>query len=293
MPLVSIVLPTHNGEAFIQASVKSCLDQTFRDFELIIVDDASSDATPKIAAELASSDPRITVVTNTTNLKLPASLNAGFSMARGEFLTWTSDDNLYAPTAIEKLLHALHAHPQAGLAYADEVLINEAGNEFSRRKREPFCYLLSCNVVGACFLYRREIAEKIGEYDTTRFLSEDYDYWLRIGSVSPFIHVAEFLYSYRMHKGNLTSQRHEEIQHRALKSRIQHALKIRSIPPRWRQQGALSIARTAWLQQLPWTAFRFALSALAISPEGALLAIFAKLRGRSSLPPVPEEHDGK
>ena len=85
-PAVSIVLPTWNGAKLLPGAVEGCLAQTFRDFELIIVNDCSTDDTLAVAERLAASDPRVRVVSNESNLKLPATLNHGFSLARGRSL---------------------------------------------------------------------------------------------------------------------------------------------------------------------------------------------------------------
>ena len=111
MPKVSIVLPTYNGEKFIRESIDSILYQTFTDWELIIVNDCSTDGTPNIVNRYAASDSRIRVIHNKENQKLPESLNIGFREARGEYLTWTSDDNMYLPSALEKMIIIIYQLP--------------------------------------------------------------------------------------------------------------------------------------------------------------------------------------
>ena len=103
-PLVSIVLPTYNGENFIAKAIESILKQTYTNFELIIVDDCSSDATNEIINSYAKKDARIRIIKNDVNKKLPASLNIGFDNAKGEYYTWSSDDNEYYPQAFEKMV---------------------------------------------------------------------------------------------------------------------------------------------------------------------------------------------
>ena len=92
MPKVSIVLPTYNGSKFLSRSIESVQEQAETDWELIIVNDCSTDNTLDIAQKYAQQDKRISVITNEQNKKLPASLNVGFSRAKGKYLTWTSDD---------------------------------------------------------------------------------------------------------------------------------------------------------------------------------------------------------
>src|SRR2546421_11390556 len=104
-PLVSIIMPVHNGErsgqGWLRRSLQSCLEQTFIDWEMIVQDDASSDNTPAIIAEFTAKDARISYRRNETNLKTPGTLNAGFAAARGRYFTWTSDDNVFRPAALE------------------------------------------------------------------------------------------------------------------------------------------------------------------------------------------------
>ena len=103
MPKVSIVLPTYNGEDYLRESIESVISQTFTDWELIIVNDCSTDSTPKIAEAYAAKDCRIRVIHNEKNQKLPNSLNIGFESASGDYLTWTSDDNIFHHEALIKM----------------------------------------------------------------------------------------------------------------------------------------------------------------------------------------------
>ena len=90
--LISIVLPVYNGEQYIDKAVESIIGQTYKNWELILVNDCSTDHTLEILEEYAGKDVRIRIINNTHNLKLPASLNVGFENAKGRYLTWTSDD---------------------------------------------------------------------------------------------------------------------------------------------------------------------------------------------------------
>ena len=97
----SIVLPVFNGDRYLQQALESCLQQTHRNLEILVVDDGSTDGTADIIAEQAARDPRIISIQNDQNLGLPSALNIGFARAKGEFLTWTSHDNFYESNAIE------------------------------------------------------------------------------------------------------------------------------------------------------------------------------------------------
>lgn len=210
-PLVSIVLPTFNGERYLRESIESCLGQTWRNWELILVDDASTDETPQLAAEYARRDPRIRSVRNSVNRKLPASLNAGFALARGEFLTWTSDDNLYRPEALEEMLQCIQTHSHADVVYADFSVIDDQGNRTAGGWAASWEELPFRNVVGACFLYRRGVHEALGGYAEDLFLVEDYDFWLRASNQFRFVFLQKDLYCYRQHDRSLTAMQLQRI----------------------------------------------------------------------------------
>lgn len=219
-PLVSIVLPVYNGEKYLRESLDSILAQTMEDWELIAVDDCSKDATPQILADYAASDSRIRVMRNAENQRLPRSLNIGFAEARGEFLTWTSDDNAYAPEALHEMVSYLRRFPEHVMVNAAmEILYMPEGRleKSEQFDADPWKMFVQ-NRIGACFLYRRKVLEEIGGYDPEMFLLEDYDYWLRImiryGRIA---HIKKTLYRYRMHEGSLTARKLEERSERAVR----------------------------------------------------------------------------
>jgi glycosyltransferase involved in cell wall biosynthesis len=209
--LVSIVLPTYNGARhpdWLDASIRSCLDQTYRHLELIIVDDCSTDDTPRLLAQYAG-DPRVRIIRHETNQKLPRALNTGFAHARGDYLTWTSDDNVFTPDAIERMVAYLESQPGVGFVYTDYVLIDDAGRTIRRVEAGGPEHLRERCAI-ACFLYRRAVYETVGDYDPSLFRIEDYDYWLRVAQRFPLGWLPEPLYLYRRHLGSLTGTDHLE-----------------------------------------------------------------------------------
>ncbi|MCX6718067.1 MAG: glycosyltransferase [Candidatus Staskawiczbacteria bacterium] len=201
--LVSIVLPTCNGSRYLKQSIDSCLNQTYKNLELIIVDDGSSDNTADIIKSY--SDRRIRYFKHEKNLGLPAALNTGFAKSAGEYLTWTSDDNFYAKKAIARMAEVLEKNKDIGFVYANFYLIDEAGKILKPLRAGSPKSLDNNNFIGACFLYRREVYEKIGEYDLKLRLAEDYNYWLRIRQSFKMKRINDFLYYYRHHQNSLTS----------------------------------------------------------------------------------------
>ncbi len=205
-PLVTIVLPTYNGSRFLEEAIGSCLAQSYTGFELIIVDDASTDSTPQIIARFQELDRRIRSVRHATNLGLPAALNTGFAISRGELLTWTSDDNLYRPNALAVLVDFMKCNPEFDIVYAGFSYVNDQGKVIGRHPALPVEELTYRNTVGACFLYRRIVYEKLGGYDVNAVQVEDYDFWLRALGSFRFHALAEDLYFYRVHKAALSHQ---------------------------------------------------------------------------------------
>lgn len=215
-PRVSIVLPVYNGEKFLSCSIESCINQTFKDWELLIIDDCSDDSSSDIARRYQQKDERIYYYKNDSNMKLPRTLNRGFSLARGSYLTWTSDDNYYRPKAIEEMLNVLE-NSNADFVFTAFSTINENGETIKKNSisEDPRHLIWKYNIVGACFMYSRAVYEKIGDYDPDLFLSEDYDYWLRIFHEFEVEYIDEDLYAYRKHDRTLTAM-YKAAQHEAL-----------------------------------------------------------------------------
>ncbi|VVT07116.1 glycosyltransferase family 2 protein [Erythrobacter sp. EC-HK427] len=212
-PAVSIVLPVFNGAAYLAQALDSVLAQSFTGFELICVDDCSTDATPEILANYAQRDSRIRVIRNAANKKLPGSLNVGFAAARADWLSWTSDDNILLPDTLAELVKARDAHPAADIIHADYRVIDPEGTHRQRIRTGPADHLPLDNTIGCCFLYRREVDARLGGYDESLFGMEDYDFWLRAWRAGfTFHHLPSELYLYRRHPGSLTDQRARHIQ---------------------------------------------------------------------------------
>src|ERR1044071_5867679 len=154
---VSIVLPVYNGARFLRQSIDSCLQQTYHDIELIVVDDGSKDNSVDLVKSY--NDNRIKLVCHQTNRKLPAALNTGFEHTSGVYLTWTTHDDYYAPTALAEMVNVLEENPRIHFVFADEYLIDEAGQILRLIKNGPIEQLAEKSCLGACRLYRRTVYE--------------------------------------------------------------------------------------------------------------------------------------
>ncbi len=224
-PKVSIVLPTYNGAKYLRKSIESCLNQTYRNIELIIVNDCSTDDTSTIISSYQ--DDRIIGICHPHNKGLSNSLNTGFASAGGELLTWTSDDNYYDTRAIETMVRFLSAHPSVDFVYSSYYIIDENGAVVSCSKARPVTHLFKYNCVGSCFLYRKKVYEAVGGYDQSYNLIEDYAYWFAVRARFAMRHITVPLYYYRVHSHSLSAQKKHIFDHDVVKSKRYDEMKER------------------------------------------------------------------
>lgn len=203
--MVSVVLPVYNGARYLDQAIASCLAQTHRALELVVVDDASTDDTPAIVARHAARDPRVIARRNDRNLRLPATLNVGFRVATGPLLTWTSHDNYYEPPALETLVRYLDTWNDVDLVYSDYYRL-DAQDRGIRVHLSPPWLLRWWNTVGAFFMFRRAVYEGTGEWRTDMEFVEDYEYWVRAAKRFRMMRLGEPLYYYREHADSMSSR---------------------------------------------------------------------------------------
>ena len=224
---VSVVLPVFNGETYLAQSIDSILAQTYTNWELIIIDDGSTDRTEEIANAYVKKDARIFYYKNPKNMQLPRSLNRGFAMSVGDYLTWTSDDNIYYPDAFETMVKTLESDSRLGFVFASCDVIDKDGkkiDEWIMPENMELRKIVGTNIVGACFMYRRRVYALVGDYNPALFLAEDFDYWQRIFARFKVRPIEKVLYAYRRHEDNLTSTRSpDEISHIAERSILKNA----------------------------------------------------------------------
>lgn len=241
MPLVSIVLPTRNRAEMLRESVESVRNQSHQNWELIIVDDASTDETAQIVDGIVSADDRVKYVRNPVNEKVAVSLNTGFDLARGEYLTWTSDDNLYRPGALGVMVKMIG---DADFVYADMTLIDAVGQTIGHQKAKPADQLLLKNVIGSCFLYHRKVLDRVGGYDKQWRLVEDWDYWIRAAKFNMrFKPIPDDLYECRLHSSSELETHRPELTENVERLLHKH---LGSLPEPHHSAGLLHLAEIEW-----------------------------------------------
>jgi glycosyltransferase involved in cell wall biosynthesis len=210
MPTISVVVPAYNGERTILETIKSIQQQTFSDFELIVINDGSTDRTLELLATVE--DPRLKVFSY-ENGGLPVARNRGIARAMGEFITFIDADDLWTPDKLELQLAALQQHPEAGVAYSWTLVMDEKGEGFYPGKSVSFegnvyPQLLIHNFIasGSNVMLRREAIASVGEFDPTLRSCEDWDYWLRVAARWSFVVVPKYQILYRQSSGAMSSK---------------------------------------------------------------------------------------
>jgi glycosyltransferase involved in cell wall biosynthesis len=211
MPRVSIVIPTYNRGRFLGEAVASALAQTYRDHEIIVVDDGSTDNT----REIASGFPPEVRYFRQENQGVSAARNRGIELARGEYVCFLDSDDMLLPEALEKNVSLMDKYPDAGFSYGQALKIDErgrlfpvqktspAGKAYLREGKEQIAHLLfRCDVRTLTALVRRRCLYEVGLFDTKLRLHEDLDLWLRLSSKFNVGYVGEPLGKVRVHPQN-------------------------------------------------------------------------------------------
>jgi glycosyltransferase involved in cell wall biosynthesis len=208
---VSVILPVHDGAAFLAVALESVFAQTMRDFELIVVDDGSTDATPEILGSVR--DPRLRVLRNETRRGIAPSLNRALDHCRGDFVARADADDVNLPERFARQLAFLDAHPRAGVC---GTWIRMFDGEWTRDRlletdpERMRCSLVLYNVLShPTAMWRRAWFERHGlRYDETLQNSEDFELWCRASLCFELGNVPEVLLRYRVHPGQVgTTQR--------------------------------------------------------------------------------------
>jgi len=195
MPRVSVIIPTYNRARFVQEAIESVLNQTFRDFELIVVDDGSMDGTPEI---LKKWERRIRCVRQ-GNSGVSRARNTGIRMARGKYIAFLDSDDLWVREKIEIQAHFLDANPQFCGCYTDEVWIRRGVRVNPRKVHAKYsgwifdrCLPL-CIISPSSVMLRRQVLDMVGFFDESLPVCEDYDLWLRVAGRFPLFFIDEKL----------------------------------------------------------------------------------------------------
>jgi glycosyltransferase involved in cell wall biosynthesis len=208
-PLVSVIIPTHNRAELLGRAIKSVLAQTFEDFELIVVDDASTDGTPEVVAGF--DDPRIRYIRLKKNSGAPTARNTGIKKSRGAFIAFLDDDDEWLPHRLELQVKKFEElDGEVGVVYGGFYYVSQQTGKIIG-KRMPayrgwvYKNLLVENFVGSpTLLIRRECFKRAGLFDPKLTSSQDWDMWLRIARYYKFDYVEDVVAKYYVHGRQIT-----------------------------------------------------------------------------------------
>lgn len=235
-PLVTIIMPVYNGEKYIKESLESILEQTYQNWELIIVNDASTDSSAKIALQYVKKDKRIKLTSHKKNRYRAAALNTGIRMAKGEYISFLDADDLYFEDKTEKQVDFLEKNPAIDMVYGDSEIFDEDGKKSLNKsidfKKDPRELLLDVSdkqivpstsawsilrykneakgIPGCSVMIRKKIFENIS-FDENLKTAQDYDFWFQfIGRGYKMAKMPILTYRYRHHSEQISRTKNWE-----------------------------------------------------------------------------------
>ncbi len=212
-PKVSVLMPAYNAEKYIGEAIESILNQTFKDFEFIIIDDCSTDNTWGIIQKYAEKDNRIVILRNEKNSKIPKTLNRGLSISRGKYIARVDADDWSYPYRLDKQINFMESHPEVGVSGGNMEVCDETMNKIGLRRYNlddgkirkkifrysPFSHPL--------IIFRADVAQNLRGYNEDLSDAEDYDLYFRIGRYYKFSNLDDILLKYRVTKNSFSHSR--------------------------------------------------------------------------------------
>jgi len=203
-PLISVVMPAYNAHKYIKSAIESILGQTLKRFELIIVNDCSTDETLPIIRSYSKKDSRIKIINNNKRLDIALSLNKGVGIASSNIIARMDADDIAFPNRLELQYKLINSSRNIGVVGANIEIMDEVENVIATRS-----YPTSSNKLKSCLFryspfahpvvfFRKNMFEKVGGYDPKYSPTEDLDLWFRLGSKSEFRSINETLLKYRL-----------------------------------------------------------------------------------------------
>lgn len=221
-PLVTVLVPSYNGARHLREALDSILAQTYENLEIILLDDASTDETPRIAAEYEG---KITYLRQPKNLGIYDNVNVGIERAKGELIATYHADDIYLPTIVEAQVAYLERHPEVGAVFCSDIFVDADGVEYGRivlpppvRGERPLDYATVLNtlltyknrfLVCPTAMVRTSVHRDVGSYRQDKYRNtSDLEMWLRIARRYPIAVLESHLMKYRHFHGNSSQNYH-------------------------------------------------------------------------------------
>jgi glycosyltransferase involved in cell wall biosynthesis len=205
-PKVSVVIPAFNTETFIAHTIQSVFDQTYLDYEIIAVDDGSTDRTVEVLRRFV---PRVKVLTK-ANAGPASARNLAIQNSTGEYIAFLDSDDLWVADKLEVQTAFLDRHPHIGLVFSEALMFSEEDRQRRIQSKigftanPTFSFLLLGNYIpNSSVVIRRDCVEKVGLLNESLIGTEDHEYWMRIARSFPIAGIPKPLVYYRIREGNL------------------------------------------------------------------------------------------
>ena len=226
---VSVIMPVYNSENYLREAIDSILNQTFRDFELVIVDDCSTDSSAAIIEEYKKIDSRVVTHRQHKNSGIAAARNKGLQLSSGEYIAFMDSDDISLPDRLEKQNNFIKSHPEVGVLGGGAEIVDGNGNYISTLYFPETNLMISWSlcfydpIINPSVMMKRSIVLGAGGYHDSResdteYYPEDYDLWTRLSGKTNFYNLSDVILMLRKHSSNITKTR--------LESTIKNSLKI-------------------------------------------------------------------
>ncbi|PIR73122.1 MAG: hypothetical protein COV26_00220 [Candidatus Nealsonbacteria bacterium CG10_big_fil_rev_8_21_14_0_10_36_23] len=229
---ISVLMPVYNAEKYLGQSIESILNQTFRKFEFVIVDDASTDGSWEIIKEYSAEDKRIRAFRNKENLRTTRSLNRGLRAAKGKYIVRMDADDWSYPDRLEKQYKFMETHSHVGVSGGTIKVCDSKLNSINERKYpltdkearknifrfSPFAHPAT--------IWRTSIIKRVGGYNENIPLSQDYELYFRVGKISKFANLDKVLLKLRTHNDSSSIVRGKFQEQYTIYSRIKAFLEL-------------------------------------------------------------------
>ena len=208
MPKISVIMSAYNAEKYIKEAINSVLNQTFKDFEFIIINDGSTDSTKNII--LSYKDSRIRLIENKENIGLTKSLNKGLRVAKGEYIARVDVDDPSMPERFEKQVSFLDRHKDMAVVGSWTQVINEETRKTYVLKNScnpaiiKWAYIFKNQIVHSSSLFRKKAIKEAGYYNERYKYAQDFDLWFRVSRKYKMANIPKVLTKHRIHSKSVT-----------------------------------------------------------------------------------------
>lgn len=255
-PKVSVLLPAYNAEKYLPEAIESILKQSYQDFELLVVDDCSTDSTWQVIQKYANLDSRVVAIQNQKNLKLSGSLNVAIAHANGDYLARMDADDWSYPDRFQKQVTYMDANPEVGIVGGSMEVCDELLNVVSTRRyhqtdddirRHLFRYSPFSHPL---IMIRKSVIDEVGGYRDKFNPAEDYELYFRVGKRAKFGNLQDVLLKYRVIPKSMTTGGTRKMEEKTIAIRRLYAkdyeMTAIDLVYTWMHQLSLFIVPSSW-----------------------------------------------